>query len=126
MTNLHHIGYVVDDIEIFKDSFFDLRLHKTVEDKLQNAKIELLSVSNGSYIELIQPLGPDAFTWNFLKKYGQGLHHLCFEGYSLSTIEKFIFEKKMIKLRGPIYASLFNKEVIFAMTRSRSIIEFIL
>jgi hypothetical protein len=104
----------------------EMTVIKAVDDPIQLAKIELLSVGNGGFIELIQPLSPLAFTWNFLQKNGEGLHHICYEGYSSDEIDNIILKGKMLKLRGPIRAVLFERDVIFAMTRSRTIIEFIL
>lgn len=122
---INHVGYVVDDIDVFKSTFPDASTIKRILDPIQNANIELLQVGGGCSIELIQPLSPDAFTWNFLKKFGQGLHHICYEGLSIQELDILFKEKKMIKIRGPIPAILFDKNVIFAMTRSKSIIEFI-
>jgi hypothetical protein len=126
MKILHHVGYIVEDIDKYKDSLFETNLIKAVYDPIQLAKIELLSVGRGSFIELIQPLGPQAFTWNFLKKNGEGLHHVCYEGYSSAEIDLILLKGKMLKLRGPIPAILFERDVIFAMTRNKTIIEFIL
>lgn len=126
MKKIHHVGYVVEDIETFKNSFVQMNLVSKIVDVIQDAKIELLTVGGGSFVELIQPLSPKAFTWNFMKKNKQGLHHICYEGYSLREVEELITKTKMMKIRGPIPAILFNRDVIFAMTRSRAIIEFII
>ena len=126
MKKLHHIGYVVEDIDDFKKSFPSMSTIAVVNDPVQHARIELLAPDQGSYIELIEPASPDAFTWNFLKKKGQGPHHICYEGYSQDELNSLFLEKKMIKLRGPIPAVLFDRQVIFAMSRTKCIIEFIL
>jgi hypothetical protein len=126
MKSFHHVGYIVKSIEEYKKSLFEMTVIKAVDDPIQLAKIELLSVGNGGFIELIQPLSPLAFTWNFLQKNGEGLHHICYKGYSADEIDNIIRKGKMLKLRGPIRAVLFERDVIFAMTRSRTIIEFIL
>lgn len=126
MKKIHHVGYVAEDIETFKNSFVQMNLVSKILDVIQDAKIELLTVGDGSFVELIQPLSPKAFTWNFMRKNKQGLHHICYEGYSLEEVEELITKTKMMKIRGPIPAILFNRDVIFAMTRSRDIIEFII
>ena len=126
MKKLHHVGYVVENIDLFKTTFPPMNTILSVYDQVQKAKIELLASCSGSYIELIEPTIPSAFTWNYLKKNGQGLHHICYEGYSQLELEGLFFEKKMIKLRGPMPAVLFGKSVIFAMTRAKCIVEFIL
>lgn len=126
MKMLNHVGYVVKSIEAFKKNLPPMEAIKAVEDPVQRAKIELLGFPNGSAIELIEPLDSQSFTWNFLEKNGESMHHVCYEGYSLQELEKIFFECKMIKLRGPMPAILFGRDVIFAMTRSKSIVEFIL
>ena len=126
MRAVNHVGYVVKSIEVFKGTLPPMDLIKVVEDPVQRAKIELLGFPNGSAIELIEPLDSKSFTWNFLEKYGDALHHVCYEGYLLEELEKIFLERRMIKLRGPMPAILFGRDVIFAMTKSKSIIEFIL
>lgn len=126
MKAVNHVGYVVKSIEAFKKTLPPMELIKVVQDPIQRAKIELLGFSRGSAIELIEPLDSQSFTWNFLEKNGDGIHHVCYEGYSLQELEKIFLERRMIKLRGPIPAILFGRHVVFAMTRSKSIVEFIL
>lgn len=126
MKALNHVGYVVKSIEAFKKTLPPMDPIKVVEDSVQRAKIELLGFPHGSAIELIEPLDSQSFTWNFLEKHGDAIHHVCYEGYSLQELEKIFLERKMIKLRGPMPAILFGRDVIFAMTRSKSIVEFIL
>lgn len=126
MISLNHVGYIVENIEDYKNSLPPMKSVRAVYDPIQNSKIELLRVNNGSCVELIQPLNSTAFTWNFLKKNGEGLHHLCYEGYTLSELDSMFRASRMIKLRGPIPAVLFDRDVVFAITRNRSIVEFIL
>lgn len=126
MKAINHVGYVVRSIENFRQTLPPLNLIKAVDDPLQRARIELLGLSGGSAIELIEPQDSQSFTWNFLEKYGEGIHHVCYEGYSIEDLELIFRERKMIKLRGPISAVLFERDVIFAMTKSKAIVEFIL
>lgn len=126
MKVVNHVGYVVKSIEAFKKTLPPMDLIKAVQDPIQRAKIELLGFARSSAIELIEPLDSQSFTWNFLEKHGDGIHHVCYEGYSLQELEKIFLERRMIKLRGPMPAILFGRDVIFAMTRSKSIVEFIL
>ena len=126
MRSFHHAGYVVESIDDYKKTLFDMTVIKAVHDPIQLARIELLSVGGGGFIELIQPLNSKAFTWNFLKKKGEGLHHTCFEGFTPAEVDDILLKGKMLKLRGPVPAVLFERDVVFAMTRSRAIIEFIL
>jgi hypothetical protein len=123
---INHVGYVVRSIENFRQTLPPLDLIKAVDDPVQHARIELLGLSSGSAIELIEPQDKQSFTWNFLEKYGEGMHHVCYEGYSMAELEKIFRERRMIRLRGPIPAVLFERDVIFAMTKSKAIVEFII
>ena len=99
---------------------------KVVFDPVQNANLGLFSAGDGCYVELIEPVGQSALTWNYLKKNGDGLHHICYEGLSLLEVDNLIREKRMLKIRGPIPAILFERDVVFAITRTKTIVEFLL
>lgn len=126
--HLHHVGYVVRDIEAYASGMPGLSLEKTVEDPLQNARLSLYRLGDapGPSIELIQPLSPDAFTWAYIERAGEGLHHICYGGLSESEVMQLIRDKRMLKVRGPIPAILFERDVIFAVTQKRAILEFVL
>lgn len=123
---LHHIGYIVNNFESYFNFFPGLQINKKVFDEIQNAEIVLCSCPGSSvYIELIMPLNKESYTWNFLQK-GGGMHHICYDSLGLAQIEEIIDQFKMLKIRGPIYAKLFDKEVIFAITKTHDIVEFII
>jgi len=123
---IHHVGYVVNDIEVYAASFPMAILENEVFDPLQNAKLAIYAVGGGARLEFIQPSGPDSFTWGFLQRSGSGLHHVCYEGVDLAAVDRIIHDHKMLKLRGPMPAILFGREVVFAMTRQKAIVEFLL
>lgn len=123
---IHHVGYVVSDIDTYAASFPMATLENAVFDPLQNAKIAIYAVGGGARLEFIQPSGPDSFTWAFLQRSGAGLHHVCYEVVDLTRLDQIIRDHKMLKLRGPMPAVLFGRDVVFAMTRQRAIVEFLL
>jgi hypothetical protein len=123
---LHHVGYVVQDIDSFAAAMPALTLDRTVEDPLQHARLALYNVGAGPLVELIQPHGPEAFTWGHLTRSGEGLHHICYHGLSADGVNALITQHKMLKVLGPIQAVLFDRPVIFAITRRRAIVEFLL
>jgi methylmalonyl-CoA/ethylmalonyl-CoA epimerase len=122
---LHHIGYVVRDIEAFAAGFPGLAFERDVEDPLQKARLALYRAAP-AWIELIQPHGPEAFTWAHLERAGEGLHHICYEGADETAVEEILRERRMLKIRGPMHAPLFDRPVLFAMTRTKAIVEFLL
>lgn len=126
MIRIHHAGYVVRDIDTYAASLPGLTLEKKVFDPVQNAQIALFTVGDASRIELIQPLADNAYTWGHLQRSGEGLHHICYEGIGASDIDAYLQKHRLLRVRGPIPAVLFEREVVFAVTRQRAIVEFIL
>ena len=122
---IHHVGYVVSDIDKFAANFPCGEIINRAFDPLQDADLAVYELSN-AMIEFIEPKSCHSFTHEFLKNNGQGIHHICYETTSLQHVDSLILENKMIKVRGPMKAILFNKEVVFAMTRQKALIEFIL
>jgi methylmalonyl-CoA/ethylmalonyl-CoA epimerase len=123
---VHHVGYVVRDIDGFAASLPGLVLENEVEDPLQNARLSVYRVGGASRIELIQPHGPGAFTWAYLEKNGDGPHHICYAGIAANALDDVLAKHRMMKIRGPMPAVLFGREVVFAVTRQRAIVEFML
>lgn len=122
---LHHVGYVVREIEAYAAGIPGLVFARAVDDPLQHARLALYD-AGGTWVELIQPEGPDAFTWAHLERCGEGMHHICYEGADEAGVEALIAEHRMLKIRGPIHAPLFDRSVLFAMTRKKAIVEFLL
>ncbi len=122
---LHHVGYVVRDIDAAAAGFPGLQFVHQVHDPLQHADLALYA-AGGSHIEFIQPLSPQAFTWGALERHGDAPHHVCYEGIAACDIDALLAKHRMLKLRGPMPAVLFGRDVLFAMTRQRSIVEFLL
>lgn len=124
---LHHIGYVVKDIDQYEKGLIIEKKVKELFDPVQNSKMALYSNFSDSFIELIQPLTADAFTYNFLQKSGGGYHHLCYEVASQQEMKDIVTLQKMIMVKGPIPAILFdNREVWFYYSRNKQVVEFVI
>jgi methylmalonyl-CoA/ethylmalonyl-CoA epimerase len=81
---LHHVGYVVSDIEKaaagFVGSVGARWDGKIVADPMQGARVSFLTMRpEDAQIELVEPDSPNAPTARFLREKGEGLHHLCYE-----------------------------------------------
>jgi methylmalonyl-CoA/ethylmalonyl-CoA epimerase len=126
VIRLHHVGYVVRNLDVYAASLPGLTLEKEVLDPIQNARIAFYQVGDASRIELIQPLGESAFTWAHLDRTGEGLHHICYEGVPADAIDSFFRQHRLLRVRGPVHAVLFGRDVVFAVTRQRAILEFVL
>ena len=118
---IDHIGYVVDNIDKYKENLIIDEVVKEIYDPIQKARLVLLKSEN-IYIELIEPK-KEAFTYNFLQHKG-GYHHLCYET-TKKNAEKLIKDKKMIKILDWVDAPLLEGEVMFAYNRNKEILEFV-
>jgi len=79
-VRLDHVGIAVKDGDAAADLFarlFDLPLdfRRSVPD--QGVKVVKLR-SGESFVECLEPLGPDTPLGKFLDRRGEGLHHVCF------------------------------------------------
>jgi len=124
---LHHIGYVVNDISGYEQNLLFEKKEKEIFDHVQNSNMALYTNFSNSYIELIHPLNEESFTFNFLQKKGNGYHHLCYEVSSPEEMKLIANEQKLILIKGPLPAILFdNRDVWFYYTRNKQIIEFVI
>lgn len=122
---LHHIGYVVRSIESSAAGFPGLKLVNKVFDPVQRAELALYALDN-VHLEFVQPSDPESFTWRFLEKTGGGYHHICYEVGSLDAIVAIIRDQRMVKILGPVPAVLFGgRQVVFAYSRNKEIVEFL-
>jgi methylmalonyl-CoA/ethylmalonyl-CoA epimerase len=126
LIRIHHIGYVVRDLDAFAASMPGLTQIADVVDPLQHARLALYTAGDGSMIELIQPENKQAFTWAHLERSGEGLHHICYEGIAADAIDGLLRRHRLMRIRGPIPAVLFGRDVLFAVSRQKAIIEFLL
>jgi methylmalonyl-CoA/ethylmalonyl-CoA epimerase len=124
---LHHIGYVVKDIVQYEKSLIFEKKIKELFDPVQNSKMALYENYSDSFIELIQPLNEESFTYNFLQKNGSSYHHLCYEVRSRDEMMGIVGNQKLIIVKGPIPAILFdNREVWFYYSRNKQVVEFVI
>jgi len=124
---LHHIGYVVKDIAQYEKNLIFEKKIKELFDPVQNSNMALYLNFTDSLIELIQPLNEESFTYNFLQKNGSSYHHLCYEISSESELKELVESQKLIKVKGPIPAILFDGRMVwFFYSRNKQIVEFVL
>jgi methylmalonyl-CoA/ethylmalonyl-CoA epimerase len=81
---LHHVGYVVDNIETAMTGFLRSLAAEwdgqVFHDPLQKVKVAFLRTRAGDpQIELVQAASEDSPVLRFLQTNGGGLHHVCYE-----------------------------------------------
>ena len=119
MTAVDHIGVAVeriDDVLPFYEKILGLNLEEIKESKINKVRGAILS-AGGTRIELIEPLGKEGPLSNFLRKKGQGIHHIAFVVSDLEMMLRqlkkegiaLIDEKPRIGIKGDKIAFLHPK-----------------
>lgn len=125
---VHHIGYLVKNIEKAQKSFTSLGYVNEGEVIYDESRgIDILFMNNDSYrIELVSPKSEDSVVYGTLKKLGNTPYHICYE---VEDIEKALEE---LRNQGYTPASeiepapaIEGRKVCFAFNRSIGIIELV-
>lgn len=101
--NLAHIGIAVNCLECtipFYTNALNFTLEKVEIVKSQSVKVALLR-KDYLKIELLEPIDKSSKLIHFLKKRGEGLHHIALEVYSI--------EQKMVTLQKLNVPLLYDK-----------------
>jgi methylmalonyl-CoA/ethylmalonyl-CoA epimerase len=91
LTRIDHVGIACHDLAsavAFYESTFGLVVAGREENSEQGVREALLRVADApagaSYVQLLEPLGPDTPVGRFLARHGEGVHHI---GYGVTDIE---------------------------------------
>jgi hypothetical protein len=122
----HHIGYLVKNINKAEKNLVSSGKINQVIDPIQNAKLALYDNFDGGFIELIEPLSKESYTWNSLARNGEHYHHLCYTT-ELDELKIYVDKFRLIQVLKPTPALLFkNNLVTFYLDRNKRLLEFIL
>jgi methylmalonyl-CoA/ethylmalonyl-CoA epimerase len=90
LTRLDHVGIACRDLDAtiaFYESAFGLTVASIEVNDAQGVREAMLHVTDGpagaSYIQLLEPTGPDTPVGRFLERRGEGIHHV---GYGVANI----------------------------------------
>jgi methylmalonyl-CoA/ethylmalonyl-CoA epimerase len=90
LTRIDHVGIACRNLEAkvaFYESAFGLTVASMEVNESQGVREAMLHVADGlagaSYVQLLEPLGPDTPVGRFLERRGEGLHHV---GYGVANI----------------------------------------
>ncbi len=124
---LHHLGFIVKDIDMYQTKMiYESKLYDII-DPIQNARLSLYKNYSDSFIELIEPLNENAYTWNSMHKKGNHFNHFCYRVKNFAVVNLYEEKHQLLKILGPIPSKLFNeKEVCFYYTRNKHIVEFLI
>jgi methylmalonyl-CoA/ethylmalonyl-CoA epimerase len=126
---LHHIGYVVSDIEKaaagFAGSVGARWDGKIVSDPLQGARVSFLKMGpQDAQIELVEPDSPGAPTARFLRERGAGLHHLCYEVRDLTATLQEMRDAGSLLAKPPKPAAAFGgRKIAWLLTPEKLLLE---
>jgi len=111
---IDHVGIACRDLEesiAFYEATFGLTVVSREVNEEQGVREAMLHVADGeagaSYIQLLEPLGPDTPVGKFIAKRGEGVHHV---GYGVADVTQALreLEAKGIRLidRRPRHGSM--------------------
>ncbi len=92
---LDHIGFVTEERDKIEGVLRRIGFEKITEpvpDPLQKVSGSFVDIGDKDriYLEILTPTDRDSPVAKFLKKKGQGLHHLCFEVENIEEAKKIL------------------------------------
>ena len=125
---IHHIGYLVKNIDAAISEFIALGYQLTDEVCYDERRdINLCFMSSGAYlIELVMPRSEHSVVWNLLKKNGIGPYHICYETEHLSEAVEELKRRGYILIADPLEAvGISGRKVCFLTGRTAGMIELV-
>jgi methylmalonyl-CoA/ethylmalonyl-CoA epimerase len=90
LTRIDHVGIACRDLEekiAFYESVMGLSVVSREVNEAQGVREAMLQVcdgpAGGSYVQLLEPLGPQTPVGRFLERRGEGVHHI---GYGVADV----------------------------------------
>ncbi len=128
MMIIHHIGYIVQNLEESINGFLNLGFSlnsSIIYDEIRKARICFLS--NGGYcIELVAPDNEQSPIYGLLKKYKNCPYHICYCSNDLQKDIDTLCSKGWLLFSSPQSApAIKNKNVVFLYNLSVGMIELV-
>ena len=86
LLNLDHVAVAVRDLDVAIDGYRSrYRVEPVYREVVEQQGVEEAMIPvGGSYVQLLQPLGPETPVGRFIERRGEGLHHVA---YAVPDIE---------------------------------------
>ena len=86
LLNLDHVAIAVEDLDRAIEGYLDrYDVEPLYRERVEDQGVEEAMIPvGGSFVQLLEPLGPETPVGRFLSKNGEGLHHIA---YAVSSIE---------------------------------------
>jgi methylmalonyl-CoA/ethylmalonyl-CoA epimerase len=92
LTRIDHVGIACRDLETkiaFYESAFGLSVASIEVNEAQGVREAMMHVADGpagsSYVQLLEPTGPDTPVGRFLERRGEGVHHVGYGVVDITT-----------------------------------------
>lgn len=126
--DIHHIGYIVKNIEKSVDKFYQLGYvaeGETVYDEFRD--IDILFMKNGDYrIELVSPKSEKSVVYDTLKRYGNSTYHICYYSDDIEkSIEEYCSNGYIVANELKEAPAINGKRVAFLFSRHVGLIELV-
>jgi methylmalonyl-CoA epimerase len=113
---LDHIGFVVESIDKFitvlkSIGFADATRPVPDYDKNVNASFVSVGRTEDIYLEVLEPVDERSTVYNFLKRTGGGLHHLCFEVDDIEGVSKRLEEQGFKMVSPPTDCTAYDENL---------------
>ncbi len=126
-ATLHHVGYVVRNMARGIEQFCREGAVVTIpptDDPLQRVQCALLTLVDGTAIELVAPLDEHDSPLAARLRRGGGFDHLCFSVADVSAALDAEVEDGAMIVCEPVFAVTFAETVGFALRRSGMLVEY--
>jgi methylmalonyl-CoA/ethylmalonyl-CoA epimerase len=96
LLNLDHVAIAVHDLDVAIDGYrFRYNVEPTYRETVESQGVEEAMIPvGGSFIQLLQPLGPETPVGKFLSKHGEGLHHVAYAVVSIEAALAHLAEQE--------------------------------
>ncbi|WP_235828990.1 VOC family protein [Anaerosacchariphilus polymeriproducens] len=128
MKNIHHIGYLVKNIEDSIQVFEALGYVKETEiinDEARGIYICFL-IKDGYRVELVSPINENSTVSGLIKKLGNTPYHICYEVEKIEEAIDSLKKQKYVLLQKPKEAvAIEGKRVAFLYEKNIGMIELV-
>lgn len=126
MMRVHHVGYLVKNMEKASAAFFVLgyaEKQSVVYDNIRDADIVFLG-KDGYVIELVRPCSERSVAAGLMKIYKNAPYHICYETDSFLEDMAMLEDSGFLRIDEPTPApALGQRKVVFLLSASAGMIE---
>jgi methylmalonyl-CoA/ethylmalonyl-CoA epimerase len=119
LKKIDHTGIAVKSLDQAVQFYEYLGISPYSYEAVESQKVKVAFLKVGeSNIELLEPTSEDSPIAKFLKKKGEGIHHICYEVEDLTAILKSLKENGVKLLNEDPVAGAHGKKVAFLHPKS--------